>query len=72
MVLRDCVWNYMRDHVPSPALFARDASGVMWRDPAIARPAKQYTETLRLVLQKNIATFGHLYSLLFLSASGDT
>ncbi|XP_075212361.1 integrator complex subunit 5 omd [Lycorma delicatula] len=67
MVLRDCVWNYMRDHVPSPALFARDASGVMWRDPALARPAKQYTETLRLVLQRNIATFGHLYSLLFLS-----
>ncbi|RZF35755.1 hypothetical protein LSTR_LSTR012053 [Laodelphax striatellus] len=71
-VLRDCVWNYMRDHVPSPALFARDSSGVMWRDPALARPAKQYTETLRIIMQKNIAVFGPLYSLLFLNSTIDS
>ncbi|KAL1124013.1 hypothetical protein AAG570_001783 [Ranatra chinensis] len=65
LVLRDCVWNYMRDHVPSPALFSRDSNGAMWRDPSTSRPPKQYTETLRLVMLKNISSLGPLYNTLF-------
>lgn len=26
-VLRDCLWNYTRDNVPSPALFNCDSTG---------------------------------------------
>nr|XP_014282569.1 integrator complex subunit 5 isoform X2 [Halyomorpha halys] len=65
ILLRDCVWNYLRDHVPSPALFTRDANGVMWRDLAAARPSKQYTETMRHLMIQNIAALGPLYYTLF-------
>lgn len=65
ILLRDCVWNYLRDHVPSPALFTRDANGVMWRDLAAARPPKQYTETMRLLMIQNIAVLGPLFYVLF-------
>ncbi|KAK4875105.1 hypothetical protein RN001_011527 [Aquatica leii] len=61
-ILRDCVWNYMRDHVPSPALFNSDNSGIYWRDPTLARPPDIYTTTLRIIMQQNIETVGHLYS----------
>lgn len=66
VLLRDCVWNYMRDNVPSPALFTRDANGVMWRDLATSRPPKQYTETLRHIMISNISSLGALYYTLFL------
>uniref|UniRef100_A0A1B6H8L2 Integrator complex subunit 5 C-terminal domain-containing protein n=1 Tax=Homalodisca liturata TaxID=320908 RepID=A0A1B6H8L2_9HEMI len=66
LLLRECVWNYMRDHVPSPALFSRDPSGLMWRDPALSRPPKQYTETFRVILQRNIGKMGQLYAQLFI------
>ncbi|XP_054269182.1 integrator complex subunit 5-like [Macrosteles quadrilineatus] len=66
LLLRECVWNYMRDHVPAPALFTQDASGTMWRDPALSRPPKQYTETFRLILQRNIGKMGQLYAQLFI------
>uniref|UniRef100_A0A1B6D092 Integrator complex subunit 5 n=1 Tax=Clastoptera arizonana TaxID=38151 RepID=A0A1B6D092_9HEMI len=65
MLLRECLWNYMRDHVPSPALFTRDSSGVMWRDPTLSRPPRQYTETFRIILQRNIGKLGQLYAQLF-------
>nr|CAD7590082.1 unnamed protein product [Timema genevievae] len=64
-LLRDCVWNYLRDHVPSPALFGRDDLGVVWRDPSQAWPGPQYIETFRLILQTNIEQLGALYSQLF-------
>lgn len=70
--MRECVWNYMRDHVPSPALFTRDGNGVMWRDPTLSKPTKQYTETLRIVLLNNIEKLGDLYHQLFTSASVET
>lgn len=67
MLLHDCVWNYMRDNVPSPALFKRDPkTGFMWRDPNVAKPLPQYTETFRLVLQNNIKHFGPLYTKIFM------
>lgn len=55
----------MRDHVPSPALFGRDANGVMWRDTSTSRPPKQYTETLRHVMLDNLSSLGALYHTLF-------
>jgi integrator complex subunit 5 len=64
-LLRDCVWNYLRDHVPSPALFTRDENGLMWRDATLARPEPQYTNTLRSTMQNNIQCLGTLYSQLF-------
>lgn len=64
-LIRDCVWNYLRDHVPSPALFARDENGLMWRDATLARPEPQYTDTLRSTMQNNIQHLGTLYSQLF-------
>jgi hypothetical protein len=64
-LLRDCVWNYLRDHVPSPALFTRDENGLMWRDATQARPEPQYTNTLRSIMQNNIQCLGTLYSQLF-------
>ncbi|KAK6641693.1 hypothetical protein RUM44_013408 [Polyplax serrata] len=66
-LLQDCVWSYMRDNVPSPALFTRDPrSGIMWRDPNVEKPSTQYTETFRLILQNNIVRFGQLYAKLFI------
>lgn len=56
----------MRDHVPSPTLFVPDANGIMWRDPALDAPNKQYTDSLRLVMQRNVDKLGPLYSHLFI------
>ncbi|XP_014247878.1 integrator complex subunit 5 [Cimex lectularius] len=68
-ILRDCVWNYMRDNVPSPALFTRDANGNMWRDTSTSRPPKQYTETLRLIMLSNLPSLGSLFHTLFVEES---
>ncbi|BES89313.1 integrator complex subunit 5 [Nesidiocoris tenuis] len=64
-ILRDCVWNYLRDNVPAPALFTRDANGNMWRSSADSRVPSEYTETLRLVMLNNIQSLGPLYCTLF-------
>ncbi|KAL0892452.1 hypothetical protein ABMA27_015562, partial [Loxostege sticticalis] len=66
-VLRDCLWNYTRDHVPSPALFTCDSTGLHWRDPVSCKPPATYTDTLRLIIQKRIARLGHLYPIMFLN-----
>ncbi|KAG6463403.1 hypothetical protein O3G_MSEX013855 [Manduca sexta] len=70
-VLRDCLWNYTRDHVPSPALFTGDSSGIHWRDPSTCKPPATYTDTLRLIIQKKISTLGHLYPIMFLNLEQD-
>lgn len=62
----------MRDHVPSPALFTKDANGVMWRDSTLSKPTKQYTETLRIVMLSNIDKLGDLYNQLFTFVNTDT
>ncbi|XP_072378563.1 integrator complex subunit 5 [Diabrotica undecimpunctata] len=66
-VLRECIWCYMRDHIPSPALFACDSNGVHWRDPVNARPPEVYTNTLRIIMQRNIKTLGHMYAQMFIN-----
>lgn len=68
-LLRGCVWNYMRDHVPSPALFSADPrSGLMFRDGSAARPPLCYTEPMRLVMLYNIQHLGELYRSLFVGS----
>ncbi|CAK1553432.1 unnamed protein product [Leptosia nina] len=71
-VLRDCLWNYTRDHVPSPALFTCDSTGLHWRDPSTCKPPTVYTDTLRIILQKKIATLGHMYPIMFLNLEKDS
>ncbi|CAH1156206.1 unnamed protein product [Phaedon cochleariae] len=66
-VLRECVWCYMRDHIPSPALFGCDSNLVYWRDPIIARPPEMYTNTLRIIMQRNIKSLGHMYAQMFIN-----
>lgn len=41
-------------------------TGLHWRDPAISKPLPLYTDTLRVIIQKNISTLGYLYPLMFL------
>lgn len=66
-LLRDCLWGYLqdRDHVPSPALFARDQTGLHWRDPTTNRPQPAYCDTLRIIMQANIDKLGDQYVQLF-------
>ncbi|CAH2107656.1 unnamed protein product [Euphydryas editha] len=71
-VLRDCIWNYTRDHVPSPALFTCDSSGLHWRDPSTCKPPATYTDTLRLIIQKRISKLGHMYPIMFLNLEKDS
>ncbi|KAG5897481.1 hypothetical protein JTB14_031106 [Gonioctena quinquepunctata] len=66
-ILRECVWCYMRDHIPSPALFVCDSNGVHWRDPITARPSEIYTNTLRIIMQRNIRVLGHMYAQMFIN-----
>ncbi|XP_035774814.1 integrator complex subunit 5-like [Anopheles albimanus] len=64
-VLKECVWNYMKDHVPSPVLFVCDPTGFHWRDPLTSRPPQQYTNPLRNTMQKKMSKVGHLYYQMF-------
>lgn len=64
-VLRECVWNFMREYVPSPILFGCDTLGLHWRDPSVARPPPQFIDPLRHTMQKNIKKFGTLFYQMF-------
>ncbi|XP_044730967.1 integrator complex subunit 5 [Chrysoperla carnea] len=66
-LLRECVWSYMRpnEHVPSPALFKVNSQGQYYRDPESIKPGAQYTDPLRLILQRNIDTLGEQFWLMF-------
>lgn len=64
--MRECLWAYMRENVPSPALFTRnEGTNIAWRDIDMSSPNARFTDTLRLVLLANIHTLGSLYSTLF-------
>lgn len=65
LVLRECVWNYMREFVPAPVLFQTDRNGVHWRDPIASRVPPQFTDLLRHIMQKKLKKVGHLYHLMF-------
>ncbi|CAK9817794.1 Integrator complex subunit 5 [Anthophora plagiata] len=67
-IMKECVWAYMRENVPSPALFTRsEGTNIAWRDTDTSTPNSRFTETLRLVLLSNIHTLGPLYAALFYS-----
>ncbi|XP_022918107.2 integrator complex subunit 5 [Onthophagus taurus] len=66
-ILRECIWAYMRDHIPSPTLFVADSNGLYWRDPTMSRPSEVYTNTLRIIMQRNIKSVGHLYAQMFIN-----
>ncbi|KAG8185764.1 hypothetical protein JTE90_000747 [Oedothorax gibbosus] len=63
------VWQYMRDNVPSPALFyptdGGTGSGRVWRDFSMVECDKKYTNRLRFILFANIEKFGAVYAKFF-------
>lgn len=65
LILRDCVWNYMREHVPSPVLFECNANGVVWRNPDTNRPTSPFTDPLRRIMLKRLPVVGALYHQMF-------
>ncbi|XP_012270853.1 integrator complex subunit 5 [Orussus abietinus] len=65
-VMRECMWAYMHENVPSPALFTRtEGVNVAWRDTDTSIPNTRFTDVLRLMLLANIHKLGALYSTLF-------
>lgn len=62
-VLKECVWAYMKDHVPTPNLFSVDANGLHWRDNE--NPLAQYVDPLKNTMQKRLSTMGKLYYHMF-------
>lgn len=64
--MKECVWAYMRENIPSPALFTRsEGANIAWRDTDTSTPNSRFTETLRLLLLSNIHTLGPSYAALF-------
>ncbi|XP_071036547.1 integrator complex subunit 5 [Parasteatoda tepidariorum] len=62
------VWQYMRDNVPSPALFFSKNSNRVWRefsDESKLSCDKKYTNKLRFILFANIEKFGAAYAKFF-------
>lgn len=71
------IWQYMKDNVPSPALFTLNKNGRMWRDfsqnvneikselKIKTVCEKKYTDRLRYILQANIEKFGSIYPKFF-------
>ncbi|KAK0086015.1 hypothetical protein PV325_004038 [Microctonus aethiopoides] len=65
-VMRECVWAFMHENVPSPALFTlTEGASIAWRDTDVSTPSTRFTNTLRLFLLANIGKTGALYSTLF-------
>ncbi|XP_063988292.1 integrator complex subunit 5 [Diachasmimorpha longicaudata] len=65
-IMKECVWAYMHENVPSPALFTlTEGASIAWRDTDMSAPGARFTETLRLILLPNIAKTGSLYNTLF-------
>lgn len=61
------IWTDMRYQIPSPALFTCDANGVHWRDPTTTKPSWLFTESLKIIMQRNMESLGHMYSQMFIN-----
>lgn len=61
------IWSDMTVKIPSPALFTCDANGVHWRDPTTTKPSWLFTESLKIIMQRNIKSLGHMYSQMFIN-----
>ncbi|ALC47356.1 omd [Drosophila busckii] len=66
VVLRECIWNYLKDHVPSPALFHVDSNGLHWRNTSQAKVPAQYVDTLRHLMQRKLNKLGPHYHQMFI------
>ncbi|EDV49193.1 integrator complex subunit 5 [Drosophila erecta] len=68
LLLRECIWNYLKDHVPSPALFHVDNNGLHWRNTNTqqAKVPPQYVDTLRHLMQRKLSTLGPHYHQMFI------
>ncbi|XP_034942928.1 integrator complex subunit 5-like [Chelonus insularis] len=66
VVMKECVWAYMHENVPSPALFTlTEGASIAWRDPDVSTPNVRFTNILRLFILANIAKTGMLYFTFF-------
>lgn len=65
-VLSD-VWQYMRNNVPSPALFTQKnpATGELWREFKAPAADLKYMERLRAIMISNIQTCGLIFQKFF-------
>ncbi|XP_030565757.1 integrator complex subunit 5 [Drosophila novamexicana] len=66
VLLRECIWNYLKDHVPSPALFHVDNNGLHWRNTSQVKVLPQYVDTLRHLMQKKLSKLGPHYHQMFI------
>lgn len=63
IVLKECIWNFMRENVPSPLPFARDANGFQWREPVRSKNRKD--DILRNMMERKLPQLGHYYYIMF-------
>ncbi|KAK2721137.1 hypothetical protein QYM36_003418, partial [Artemia franciscana] len=70
VLLRD-VWSYMRENVPSPALFSKDSNGYIWRDFKNLHVETRYIDRLRLIVLSNIDKLGYCYKRIVDVEEGD-
>ncbi|XP_037956882.1 integrator complex subunit 5 [Teleopsis dalmanni] len=66
LVLKECVWNYLKDYVPTPTLFQCDGTAPPWRNPALFKVQPQYVDPLRNLMQKKLTKFGSHYYQMFI------
>ncbi|CAD6993473.1 integrator complex subunit 5 [Ceratitis capitata] len=66
LLLKECIWNYLKDHVPSPALFHLDSNELHWRNPNMSKIPPQYVDTLRNLMQKKLTKLGQHYYQMFI------
>lgn len=65
-VMRECVWMYMHENVPSPMLFTRNEGvRIAWRDTETSTPSPRFVDILRLLMLANVHTLDFLYATLF-------
>ncbi|XP_067616611.1 integrator complex subunit 5 [Eurosta solidaginis] len=73
LLLKECIWNYLKDHVPSPALFHVDNNDLHWRNPHMSKIPPQYVDTLRNIMQKKLTKLGqHYYQMFIMPELNDT
>lgn len=63
IVLKDCIWMYMKENIPSPILFETDRKGFQWRNP----PPRAHIKDgiLRNMMEKKLPDLGHYYNMMF-------
>ncbi|KAG4068286.1 hypothetical protein HA402_007806 [Bradysia odoriphaga] len=65
VVLKECIWNYMKENVPSPVLFGVDSTGLHWRDSVAAKPYPIFVDPLRNIMQRKLPQLGTFYHQMF-------